>query len=308
MSAEKRTSLLEHELRAVTDDSRLEVRPWRSGVDFWADLAWQGDEIAGVVRSPRHETLDTTYEGVVDFGRIMAKETVVLGLMAERGVPVPAVLAWRERSHPDGVSWMLCEYVEHEPDAELTEELQWQLGQYAHHIHTIEPGAAELRLGVSWADYVVGRLGDRLDAAARYCAPLATPAVLRRAAEVAQGRSAHAVSLLHLDLRATNVCVHEGRIAAVIDVANAIVGDPLFELARIRSYGLLTESFCKGYGISADEVDRYGAALDVYEVDTAALLTTVAAEEIHDDELLATSRTRLEELCRRIALQDAAVR
>jgi aminoglycoside phosphotransferase (APT) family kinase protein len=300
MTAADRIALLERELRAALGDTSISVRPWRAGLDYWADLACRGDDIIGVVRAPRQEILTTSFEGTVDFGAVLAKEVAVLRLLAQQSVPAPAVISWRRRGDEDGLSWMLCEYVEHEDGAELTPRLHRQLGQLASAIHAIRPRDPELDREQQWAPFVLGRLRERLAAARPYAEGLPTNRVLERAAEVVGARGDSAVSLLHQDLRAANLCVRDGRIAAVIDVANAIVGDPLFELARIRSYGLLTPEFCAGYGIGQKELSHWRGLLDIYEVDTAAMLTAVAVEEAGDIDLMNASRRRLVQLCEQI--------
>jgi aminoglycoside phosphotransferase (APT) family kinase protein len=313
-----RLGLLEQELRAALGVEAITVRAWRSGVDFWADLACTGPEIAGVIRTPRHELLLTSYEGTVDFGAVVETEALVLRLLADGGVPVPRVLDWRRRGaaavsgrgggyggssprHDAAVSWLLCEYIEHEQGAELTPDLIRQLGRWTRAIHAIQPAHAGLRPDRPWPEFVLARLELRLRAARSYAGALPAGAVLAAAARLLPARAAPATSLLHLDLRAANLCVRAGQIAAIIDVANAMTGDPLLELARIRGYGLLTAEFCHGYGLSAGELSRAGPLLDIYEVDTAAMLTTIAVEEVGDDDLLARSRARLIELCERIA-------
>jgi aminoglycoside phosphotransferase (APT) family kinase protein len=306
-TATARTALLERELRAALGDSLVSVRPWRSGLDYWADLAYRGDEIIGVVRAPRQEISATSFEGIVDYGAVLAAEVAVLRLLAEGSVPAPAVISWR-RADRGGLSWMLCEYVEHENGAELTPDLHRELGELARAIHSIRPRDPELSRGQEWAPFVLERLRARLAAARPYTGGLPTARVLERAAEVVGARADSAVSLLHQDLRAENLCVRNGRIAAVIDVANAIVGDPLFELARIRSYGLLTSEFCAGYGIGPDELSRWSGLLDIYEIDTAAMLTAVAVEEAGDRELMIASRRRLAQLCDQIVGNEGSPR
>jgi aminoglycoside phosphotransferase (APT) family kinase protein len=89
-----------------------------------------------------------------------------------------------------------------------------------------------------------------------------------------------------MNLRAANVCVREGGIVALIDVANCLVGDPLLELGRIRAHGLLDQEFLTGYGLDlATLTHNEMTLLDVYDLDTAALLTVVGIEEIDDIEL-----------------------
>lgn len=97
----------------------VEVRPWRSGVDFTADLAFARDEIVGVVRSPHAEVLETGYEGVVDFADIVEKEAAVLRALADAEVPAPSVIAWERRVSDAGHSWILLEHIVHEEAARL---------------------------------------------------------------------------------------------------------------------------------------------------------------------------------------------
>ncbi len=265
-------------------------------MDFWADLAHVGDRLLGVVRSPRHESLSTAYEGTVDFGAVVEKEIVVLGLLAEHGVPVPRVWGWHRRQGPDELSWMLYEHIPHEPVEALTPALQRQLGTIARDIHAITPVPPSLAPDRPWLDYLTERLTARLTSAATYAPELPVEELLARAARLLTERSTVDLVLLHMDLRPANVCVHDGQIVAVLDVANALAGDPLFELARIRNYGLLTTSFREGYGLSAEQLRDCADVLDLYELETAALLTVVAVEEIDDETLHASSRARLREL------------
>ncbi len=299
MNDHQRLDRLTDRVRTVMGDPRLAVRPWRMGVDFWADLV-EADRIVGVLRSPRHELLDTTYEGLVDFGDVLDKEAEALRLMAAAAIPVPEVLARYRASCPGDSSWILLSYVPHEDSPALP---TGRLGQLARRLHEIRsprlPGAAPAD---SWAAFVWDRLRQRLAAARPYCqlpepADLAAPLI-----RLLAPREAHADRLLHMDLRADNICVRGTDIVALIDVANCIVGDPLLELARIRAYGLLDRDFLAGYGLdlatlAPDEL----TLLDVYELDTTALLTVVAVEEIHDPTLHRTQATRTEQLAGRIA-------
>src|SRR5690606_609702 len=75
------------------------------------------------------------------------------------------------------------------------------------------------------------------------------PAALREALRPARR------SLLHLDLRPANLRCRDGRIAAVFDWSNALIGDPAFELARMAEAGTLTDAILDGYG-DRDWADR----------------------------------------------------
>lgn len=279
------------------------VRPWRQGVDFWADLAQAGGQTA-VLRSPRQEFMETSYDGLVDFGEIIEREVTALGLMADAGIPVPAVLHWR-RNEPGVPPWVLLSYIEHDenPDVPLR-----QLGALTRRLHDIRPQLPGLEPAADWSAMMCDRLFQRLGAARRYCRLPADEDLQETVSGLLRSRHSHATSLLHMDLRAANLCVRQGRLAALIDVANCMVGDPLLELGRIRRYGLLDAQFLDGYGL---DVHRLGPAeltlLDIYELDTAALLTVVAVGEISDAAMREEQASRTQYLASRIAQRAASM-
>jgi aminoglycoside phosphotransferase (APT) family kinase protein len=258
-----------------------------------------------VLRSPRHESLETSYDGLVEFGDIIEREVTALDLMSAAGIPVPLVRGW-QRGVSGAPSWVLLDYVEHddEPDVPL-----WQLGELTRRLHDIRPRLPGLEPVGDWAAFMSDRLFRRLAAARAYCDPPADHELEAGVAGLLRSRQDRASSLLHMDLRSPNLCVRAGRIAAIIDVANCMVGDPLLELGRIRGYGLLGDQFLGGYGLDAralgpDEL----TLLDIYELDTAALLTVVAVEEIDDAPMHAEQAARTEHLASRIAQRLASAR
>jgi aminoglycoside phosphotransferase (APT) family kinase protein len=292
-----RTEALAQSLRDVLGDARLTVRPWRGGTDFYADLVG-GRSGPMVLRSPRHEHLSTTYEGLVDFGEVLEKESVALALMAGAGIPVPTVLSTHRAGARGGSSWILLNHVQHDENATPP---FGELGSLTRRLHSITPDRATLRPVPSWSGCLSERLRQRVRAARAYCDLPAEDDVADAALPLLVTRDGRADRLLHMDLRPANVCVRDGVVAAIIDAANCVVGDPLLELGRIRGYGLLNQAFLAGYGISeADLSKTERRLLDVYELDTAALLTVVAVEEVNDPELHQAQAARASRLAWRI--------
>jgi aminoglycoside phosphotransferase (APT) family kinase protein len=127
-------------------------------------------------------------------------------------------------------------------------------------------------------------------------------------AELAENPKRSLDRLLHMDIRRPNICVTDQHIGGLIDFANVIRGDPLFELARIRYSGLLSNDFLRGYGIEdpAAWSSRNASLLALYEIDIASLLVTVAIEEVDTPDLFTQASTRLRELIKivRSALTD----
>jgi aminoglycoside phosphotransferase (APT) family kinase protein len=89
-------------------------------------------------------------------------------------------------------------------------------------------------------------------------------------------------SLLHMDLRAANLLCRDGRVSAVIDWANAVVGDPALEMARIAEYGEWGADFRRGYEEVASPVEPPEPVETLYRLDTAVMLANVFLSERPD--------------------------
>jgi len=282
-----RTERLRERLAARLGDATVLIQPYREGVDSWVDLVTREGAAIAVVRSSKVERRPTRYEGVVDYGGVLQKEVAVASMLHSAGVPTPRVITWERSAAVDSEpSWMLVEYVAHQPVEQLSNECQRQLGTIARRIHAIEPDGDDRTAFEPincWPDWIRQRILSRVAAAARYM-PVPDAADLEPHLRAAlAGRPTAPKALLHLDLREPNLAIEGNTIVSVFDLANAIVGDPYLELARLRGCGLLTRAFLEGYGCDAAiEGDR---SLDAYELDLSALLVVVSREEIDDDAL-----------------------
>jgi aminoglycoside phosphotransferase (APT) family kinase protein len=148
----------------------------------------------------------------------LARECAAMEAARAGGVPVPAIVAWGQwDDRPVLVmDWssgrMMLEEVRHRPWRAYA--LGRQLGRVQAQIHaTAVPDAEPVldRDWFAWAGTVDAALETRL-------------------AGLRSGRA-----LLHLDLHPMNVLVEGTRISAVLDWANAAVGDPRADLARTWS-------------------------------------------------------------------------
>lgn len=274
--------------RRLGDDS-VAVTPFREGVDAYVDLVTRSGHPRAVVKSAKYELRHTTYEGVVDFGDTLEKEVVVARLLEQADVPVPKVLAWhRTPDREREPSWLLSAFVAHEARTELPSAADVQLGRLARTIHRIEPNARDGELlapSQPWDEWVVERILMRAAAARRY---VRLPEIDRIGAALRRtitGRTAHARSLLHLDLRGPNLAVVEDDIVALFDYGNAIVGDPYFELAQLRHSLGLSVAFLEGYGLSDHDLQTHDMLLRAYGLDVTLLLVVVTREEFEDEPL-----------------------
>jgi aminoglycoside phosphotransferase (APT) family kinase protein len=181
---------------------------------------------------------------------------------------------------------MLLEFLPHEPAEHLSKETQRQLGRIAKRIHAIRPSGSDLhRLSrpEPWREWIRHRILMRISAASRYMPIPALNNMDSALMAALSRRDDHMPALLHLDLRAPNLAIRENRIFGVLDLSNAIVGDPYLELARLRGSDLLTPEFLLGYGATSAELDRNGPALDAYERGLPAATGQPWDKPGHDD-------------------------
>ena len=90
-----------------------------------------------------------------------------------------------------------------------------------------------------------------------------------------------AASLLHLDIRPSNLICIGGRVQALIDWSNALIGDPRLELARLSEYAQVEENetdeaaFRAGYREAGSGIAEETAADVLYRLDAAVMLALV---------------------------------
>lgn len=303
-SSARRLERLRNSLALRLGDPDIVVERYRGGVDCWVDRVGRGDGTSAAVRSAKIERLETRYEGLVDHAVVLERDLLVTRLLREAGIPVPAVFAWHQtRDLEREPSWVLSEFIAHEPLERLPNIAHRSLGRLAREIHTIHPRGDDRRALAprgTWSEWILNRLMQRIAAARRYT-PLPDPDEVTRALKAALGdRQAEAGSLLHLDLRGPNLAVRGSEIVGVFDLSNAIVGDRYLELARVRGCGLLTAAFLDAYAEPPGELERHAVLLDAYELDLAALLTVVSREEFDDIELHARMAQRTRTLLERV--------
>jgi Ser/Thr protein kinase RdoA (MazF antagonist) len=122
----------------------------------------------------------------------------------------------------------------------------------------------------SWLDFLQGIVGDTRCLADRYvvAAPVAEAAAAALDAHAAALAAVEVGSLCHGDLKAAHIFVEAGRLTGVIDWGDAVVGDPLWDIARfahradVGSVSLLLA----GYDPARALVDALGWRVPLYGV------------------------------------------
>ena len=219
-------------------DGRLDpVGQGLEAVVFRTELPTFG---AVAVKAPWRRFPGGSYGPGVDCRALLRQERELAEWAAGLGVPVPTPFALHETEEQDVLVMAFVEADDGEPDPAA-------FGHLLRTLHDAPPPAlVPFTHGPSGdmpsavADRILHRI-ERL-AGLGEMLPSPDPAALREALRPTRR------SLLHLDLRPANLRCRRGRIAAVFDWSNALIGDPAFELARMAEAGSLTEAILDGYG------------------------------------------------------------
>jgi aminoglycoside phosphotransferase (APT) family kinase protein len=98
-----------------------------------------------------------------------------------------------------------------------------------------------------------------------------------------------------MDIRPDNMIGASGRVLALVDWSNTLLGPPELELCRIFEYGALSHDFLRGYGANllANVPEPVLAAYRLY---TATMLAVVFLSQAPDRAQAATALQRVVDL------------
>ncbi|MGW7173431.1 phosphotransferase family protein [Streptomyces xanthophaeus] len=283
--------------RSVAAEHGLELRgPAGEGVDFVVHRVGRPGLGDAVLRIPRHRLYLSPY-GDVDSAALVRQEHAIAAHLGPLGLPVATPLQQIER--PDGLLVSLAAHVEHD-DVPLDGR---DVGRFLAALHSTTPPQIPLAYQApgDFTAFFVTRLGDRyanLRREAPSLPPLPGPGDIAAALEAV--RAPH--RLLHLDVRRQNLLSRRGRLSAVVDWSNALIGPPLMELARVAEYALLPDNgidapaVLAGYAESLAAPDLRSRAALLYRLDTAVMLALVFHSVAPDAERARVLTARAEHL------------
>lgn len=254
------------------------------GYDFDAYRARDADGALVVLRVARRRFSPNAHDPWADSREFLEQEFALASYLV--GVGCPVARPHRLALDVAGTDVLVSDYV---PDDGGGVD-SYHLGQQLARVHALKPSNLRLAAqeGLPFETLVPTRLA-RWWSELRLLVPelpdMLPDAVLRGA--VAQRRGVR--RLLHLDVRRSNLRCVGGRVRAFIDWANAIVGDPAFDLARIEEIARLPENgldpdqVIKGYGPSAwlgvSDLLRL-----IYRLDAAVMLALLFTGEQPESE------------------------
>ena len=277
------------------------IIPWRRGADFFAlRVVLPGAAAERVLRVPLREVMTSVYDGTVDFGDVVEREAFVHGLLERHGVPVAPLIAWGRAPGTGGHSWMMFDRVAHDDRTSLSPPALAALGRVLRRVHAIAgTPALEAVIGRQTApEAMLERVQTRVPALAALVGYPASDELLHRARAVIGERAGlRDLRLTHMDLRPENLCFQGDHLAAVLDLSNCTLGDPVAELGRMAAYGTLTRDLLQAYADGEPPDERLIAA---YAADTYALLGLLGAEEFADQDLVDRGLRGLDDCLQRL--------
>jgi aminoglycoside phosphotransferase (APT) family kinase protein len=223
--------------------------------------------------------------------RMLLRQEEALARWA-RGAHVPAPVVHALAIDDEGRDFLASQFVPTDGTGAHGDEL----GRLVRAIHDAPAyeGALVGQTERTCAETLAARLGTRAETLARAAlVPMRLPghdALVRLLSPPARPRA-----VLHMDIRPANLLVRGGRVIGVVDWANALVGDPAIELARIAEYGHLDDAFVRGYGREPWAGMPRTAEL-LYRLDTAIMLAIVFHSEAPDPGQAAVKLARVREL------------
>lgn len=262
--------------RLARDAGLSSVRLIGAGVQFFVYAATHPRCGEVAIRIPRFEVIDTVNDRNMRSALLAEQEYRIASALHAEGFPVPRPV--ETRSGSNGLPILISELVA--GDAAPPE---WQdVGRLFARLHDLTPPLSlpTQPVGMALPDLLGERLESRM-AALREIRPELTPLPPRTEMAERMRENEKAASLLHLDIRPSNLICAGGRVKALIDWSNALIGDPRLELARLSEYAQVEENetdeaaFRVGYHEAGGGIAEETAADVMYRLDAAVMLALV---------------------------------
>ncbi|WP_049656122.1 phosphotransferase family protein [Kitasatospora sp. MY 5-36] len=276
-----------------------------SGVEF---LVYRASPLSGaahedvVLRVPRARTFHTANNVGVGADGLLEQELRITQWLAPDGFPVARALGIEYTR--TGTPVLLSAFVDSDAQAPDWSEVGALFA--ALHAKPAPDLAPVVQYGRPVPDLLAQRLPDRFGRLLDLRPGLGElPERAAIAARLAETSAEPA--LLHLDLRRQNLLCGQGRVAALIDWSNVLIGDPAMELARMSEYALIPENglderaIRQGYEAAGGKSSVTPAADLLYRLDAAVMLALVFTSVAPDPRLGPAQTARVVELLRELA-------
>ncbi len=293
------------EIARLARDARLSsVRLIGAGVQFFVYAATHPGYGEVAIRIPRFAVIDTVVDRNLQSALLAEQEYLIADILHAAGFPVARPIEMR--SVASGLQILVSELVTGDaapPD--------WRdAGRLFARLHDLTP---PLSLPTQPPGLELPEvLGERLElrmAALREIRPELPQ--LPSGTDMAERmrEDDKAASVLHLDIRPSNLICMSGKAKAVIDWSNALIGDSRLELARLSEYAQIDENetdetaFRVGYYEAGGEISEETAADIIYRLDAAVMLALVFLSVVPKPTLAPGQVKRVGLLAERLAVK-----
>ncbi|MFJ7906047.1 phosphotransferase family protein [Kitasatospora sp. NPDC096204] len=272
------------------------------GLEFTVFRARARDGAPVAVRLAHRRFDSNANDPHVDTRALLVQEHAIARHLAEHGLPVARARELVLADDPGSPDVLLSDYV---PDDGSPLDSH-ALGRLLARLHRVPPPrlrpvAAE---GGTTAEALAARIARRWAELAHrvddWPAPPA-PGLLARHLSPLTGSS-----LLHLDVRSSNIRRHQGRTTALLDWSNALLGTPALEFGRLAEYARYPENdldltaLRAGYATLAPVPAEDDPCLLACRLDAALMLALVFLSEAPDPTRAPTATAHARDLAVRL--------
>ncbi|RKK93791.1 hypothetical protein BFJ70_g10470 [Fusarium oxysporum] len=247
-----------------------------------------------VLRVPRVKIYQNANDPNTNASDLIQQEMKIYKLLQNDSVPVPKAYKYLEE---DGYPAMLCEYVD-DDGTEITFEEMGRVAAMIHSSPLSDPAMKTVALETADVFSTIEQRLKRRFSVLSQTVPEASSWIANWAHihTVLEGLKRFPSSLLHMDFRDVNLRHKDGRISAVIDWTNALVGPAAIDLFRTLEFSQLDESFIKGYNEVTAWPDVASKEECLLRLDAALVLALVFTSEAPDAERAEVAVARVKEL------------
>ncbi|CAF3530450.1 hypothetical protein FGSG_07535 [Fusarium graminearum PH-1] len=247
-----------------------------------------------VLKVPRVKVYQNANDFNVEAKDLIQQEIQIYRLLQDGPVPVPKPYKYLEQ---DGYPAMLCEYVD-DDGTDITFE---EMGRVAALIHSTPLSDPVFKTVASETSDVFSTMEQRMKRRFSVLSKTVTEAPSwiqdwNYINAILNGLQRFPSSLLHMDFRDVNLRHSQGRISAVIDWTNALIGPAAIDIYRTLEFSELGEDFAKGYSEMSTFPEVSAQEECLLRLDAALVLALVFTSEAPDPVRGAAAVARVKEL------------
>lgn len=253
-----------------------EIKPYANGVEnvvFKAQSPVLGDI---VIRTPIEQVVKNDNDGEFHASRLLKKEMNLTKHAAKHGIPVAKIY---QTHFGSDIDFTVGEYVKSDgSDVSVAE-----VGELLTKLHNM-PLPDESFTKQSAKEYykpIAERIIARTNVVEKILKTRLPLCSVEELCSIFRNWDAKLV-LNHLDIRPANFITYEGKIKALLDWSNALIGDPTLEIMRILEQEEIDPRFLENYTF-ASYVNTVPEVIKVlYRYDAIVMMAVLFLSEIQD--------------------------